>query len=177
VVIVGQLAPSEQVPLSSSAHLAVLVWDLGRDATLALDWLRSEASNVPVLALAADPASASQALVAGARAALLRDADGGEIAAAAQALSRGLVVLDAEVLTSLLPTRGLVPKAAEPLTGRELEVVQLLAQGLSNKAIGDRLQISEHTAKFHVNAIISKLGAQTRTEAAVRAIRLGLVLL
>jgi DNA-binding NarL/FixJ family response regulator len=155
--------------------LAVLLIDPGQDSTTALDWLRSEASNIPVLAIATSASAAIEALGAGAKGALLRDAEGADIALAAHALSRRLAVLDPEMLASVLPARGLSPRLPEPLTGRELEVVQLLAQGLSNKAIGDRLQISEHTAKFHVNAIISKLGAQTRTEAAVRAIRLGLV--
>jgi DNA-binding CsgD family transcriptional regulator len=63
------------------------------------------------------------------------------------------------------------------LTPREREVLALLAEGLSNKAIADRLAISEHTAKFHVNAVLAKLGVQRRTEAVVRAARLGLVTL
>jgi DNA-binding NarL/FixJ family response regulator len=67
--------------------------------------------------------------------------------------------------------------SAEALTPREQEVIQLLAEGLPNKTIADRLHISEHTVKFHVNAILSKLGAQSRTEAVVRATRLGLLLL
>jgi DNA-binding NarL/FixJ family response regulator len=67
--------------------------------------------------------------------------------------------------------------SAEVLTPREQEVLQLLAEGLPNKTIADRLYISEHTVKFHVNAILSKLGAQSRTEAVVRATRLGLLLL
>jgi DNA-binding NarL/FixJ family response regulator len=67
--------------------------------------------------------------------------------------------------------------AAEALTPREQEVLQLLAEGLPNKTIADSLHISEHTVKFHVNAILSKLGAQSRTEAVVRATRLGLLLL
>jgi DNA-binding NarL/FixJ family response regulator len=58
-----------------------------------------------------------------------------------------------------------------------LEVLQLLAEGLANKAIAHRLDISDHTVKFHVNAILSKFGAQSRTEAVVRATRLGLILL
>jgi DNA-binding NarL/FixJ family response regulator len=58
-----------------------------------------------------------------------------------------------------------------------LEVLQLLAEGLPNKAIARRLDISDHTVKFHVNAILSKLGAQSRTDAVVRATRLGLILL
>lgn len=64
----------------------------------------------------------------------------------------------------------------EELTPREREVVQLLAEGLPNKAIADRLQITEHTVKYHVAAILAKLGAQTRTEAVARAARLGLIL-
>jgi DNA-binding NarL/FixJ family response regulator len=66
---------------------------------------------------------------------------------------------------------------AEGLTVRETEVLSLLAEGLSNKGIAARLGISEHTAKFHVNAILSKLGAESRAAAIVRAARLGLVAL
>jgi DNA-binding NarL/FixJ family response regulator len=58
-----------------------------------------------------------------------------------------------------------------------MEVLRLLAEGLPNKAIAHRLGISEHTVKFHVNALLGKLGAQSRTEAVVRATRLGLILL
>ena len=63
----------------------------------------------------------------------------------------------------------------EELTPRETEVLQLLADGLTNKAIAQRLGISDHTVKFHVNAVLGKLGAQSRTEAVVRASRLGLL--
>ena len=63
------------------------------------------------------------------------------------------------------------------LTAREQEVVQLMAEGLSNKQIGDRLGISAHTAKFHVNAVLGKLDASTRTEAVVRALQRGFVML
>jgi DNA-binding NarL/FixJ family response regulator len=65
----------------------------------------------------------------------------------------------------------------EELTPRETEVLQLLAEGLTNKAIADRLGISRHTVKFHVNAILTKLNAQSRTEAVVRATRSGLLAL
>jgi len=65
----------------------------------------------------------------------------------------------------------------EELTPRETEVLQLMADGLTNKAIAQKLSISEHTVKFHVNAILGKLGVQSRTEAVVRATRLGLLLL
>jgi len=65
----------------------------------------------------------------------------------------------------------------EPLTARELEVLGLLSAGMTNKEIASRLGITEHTIKFHVNAILGKLGAETRTEAVVHAARLGIVTL
>ena len=76
----------------------------------------------------------------------------------------GGVVADAEPLV-------------DALTPREIEVLQLIGQGLSNRAIAQRLAISEHTAKFHVNAILGKLGAQTRAEAVAQGVRSGLLLL
>ena len=68
-------------------------------------------------------------------------------------------------------------RRAEDLTPREMDVLQLLAEGLPNKEIGRRLRISEHTVKFHVNTILAKLGARTRTEAVTRAARQGLIML
>lgn len=63
------------------------------------------------------------------------------------------------------------------MTARELEVLRLLALGLANKQIAARLNISDHTVKFHVAAILGKLGASSRTEAVAIGIRTGLVLL
>lgn len=65
----------------------------------------------------------------------------------------------------------------EPLTGRELEVLELLAQGLSNKGIAARLGISDQTVKFHVASLAGKLGARNRTDAVRRGVRRGLVAL
>jgi two-component system, NarL family, nitrate/nitrite response regulator NarL len=88
------------------------------------------------------------------------------------------VVLEPEIARMLLPAAySPEPAIAVELTAREQEVLQLLAEGLPNKAIARRLEISEHTVKFHVNAILGKLNAQSRTEAVVRAGRLGLILL
>ena len=63
----------------------------------------------------------------------------------------------------------------EPLTAREIEVLERLAEGLSNKAIATRLHISDQTVKFHVSSICGKLGAANRTDAVRRAIRRGLI--
>src|SRR5262249_52148220 len=65
----------------------------------------------------------------------------------------------------------------EPLTPREIEVLELLAEGLPNKAIADRLHISDQTVKFHVSSISGKLGAANRTDAVRRAVRRGLITL
>lgn len=65
----------------------------------------------------------------------------------------------------------------EPLTRREIQVLELLAEGLPNKAIAERLEISDQTVKFHVASISGKLGAANRTDAVRRAVRRGLITL
>ena len=117
-------------------------------------------------------------------AALRRDATGAEIVEAMRAVGGGLIALDRRLALGALATAS-GPSAPdedesqiqEPLTPRELEVLQLLAQGLPNKTIARSLRISEHTAKFHVSAIMVKLGAASRTEAVTRAARRGLLVL
>jgi DNA-binding NarL/FixJ family response regulator len=75
-------------------------------------------------------------------------------------------------------TRSLPPaSASEALTPREIEVLAMMAEGLANKTIAYRLNISEHTVKFHVGSIFGKLGAQSRTEAVTLGIRQGLIML
>jgi DNA-binding NarL/FixJ family response regulator len=118
---------------------------------------------------------------AGARGLLPRDAPVERIAAALIAVTHGLAAIEPELASGFLfeaepPALSGAP-LIEPLTAREIEVLRLLSEGLSNKAIAARLNISEHTVKFHVNAILGKLGAESRTEAVVRATRLGLIFL
>jgi len=156
-----------------------VIWDAGANSPIPELFSESAAGEIPVLALVASEEAAQAAVAAGARGAALRSGSVERIAAAVRAVSEGLIAVDEDLAAALLgrvrsPALQLL---AEPLTAREQEVVQLLAQGLSNKAVGERLGISEHTAKFHVNAILSKLDAQSRTEAVVRAARLGLILL
>ena len=124
-----------------------------------------------------------------------RQASAASLASALQAAAEGLVVLDPVFAWSGNPAG--LPRASgtksfaaseagqteedfsmiEPLTPREVEVLQLMAEGLPNKSIAQRLGISAHTIKYHVNAILSKLGAQSRTEAVTRAARAGLMVL
>jgi DNA-binding NarL/FixJ family response regulator len=96
---------------------------------------------------------------------------------AVTAVHEGLLVVDEAFSDALGVPRGPVTRLVEPLTSRELEVLALLSEGLSNKAIARRLEISESTAKFHVAAILGKLGVGNRAEAIVHASRLGLVVL
>ncbi|HZS00857.1 MAG TPA: response regulator transcription factor [Chloroflexota bacterium] len=109
---------------------------------------------------------------------LPRDAGPDAILQAVRAVAAGLVVLDPRAAPSLTATPRLALDApAEPLTAREQEVLALMAQGLPNKTIAQRLVISEHTVKFHVGAILAKLGAASRTEAVTLAARQGLLML
>jgi DNA-binding NarL/FixJ family response regulator len=129
---------------------------------------------VPVVVLA-DETPPLEALRSGVRAVLPQDAPSRQIVAAIYAAAAGLAVVPAEDGVSWFQ-RGLHEEAiTEPLTAREMDVIEMLAEGLSNKMIAHRLSISEHTAKFHVNSILTKLRAGTRTEAVMRGIRLGLV--
>ena len=156
------------------AHAAA--WDVG--ARGAFDGLRALAAHLPVVAVLWSDEQAGEALAAGARVVLLRDRIEDRLLPAVNAAVAGLVALDVGLAEAVLrPRPAVAPVLAEPLTPREGEVLQLLAEGLTNRRIGERLGISEHTAKFHVNAILGKLGASSRSEAVAQATRLGLVLL
>ena len=160
--------------------LDAAVLDLGAGAALPLGLLES---GLPVVALVSDPSRAVEAVEAGAAGVLLRDGDGARIHGALSAVVAGLTVVDAPFREALLRVSVALEgearsdRAGEELTAREREVLALLAQGLANRALGRRLGISENTARFHVNAILAKLGARSRTDAVVRAARLGLVLI
>lgn len=151
----------------------VLVVDAREDG-LGLLQLKGYAAGVPVLALV--PAGrALEAIAAGASGALSRDASPEAIAAAIHALREGLAVFDRGFVGAVLPAAPADEPQKDQLTAREREVLGHLADGLSNKQIAVKLEISEHTAKFHVNSILQKMGAQKRVEAVVRAARLGII--
>jgi two-component system, NarL family, response regulator YdfI len=142
-----------------------------------------DAGSLP-LVLLTDDASRSElmrALQSGARALLPRDARPAEILAAIEAAAAGLTAFGPDELDLLLPAANSTERAHEPaleaLSAREIEVLALMAQGLANKNIADRLAISEHTVKFHVSSILSKLAASSRTEAVTKGLKDGLLVI
>jgi DNA-binding NarL/FixJ family response regulator len=174
--------PGIEIVAGEGAH--VILWDTGPDKPSTRNPLQPAAadSGLPVLALAHDEAHANALLALGARGAVLRQASAMRLAAAATAIRHGLYVLDIELAGTnfgavMTPTSE--PEVSDSgesgLTARERDVLALLALGLSNKSIARRLQVSIHTIKFHVNSILSKLDADSRTAAVTTAVRRGLV--
>jgi NarL family two-component system response regulator YdfI len=132
-----------------------------------------------VLADVAQPVWTREAVRLGVRAVLPTSASAAEILAAIEAAATGLAVLDPRDLEGLLSTSSpqLASHEAPSLTARELEVFRMMAEGSANKTIAWKLKISEHTVKFHVAAILSKLNASSRTEAVALGVRKGMIFL
>ncbi len=110
------------------------------------------------------------------------DATAEQLQAAVRATAQGLIVLPTSQSSWLYEGPPFVETSNlmlpdESLTTREREVLELVSQGLSNKLIARRLQISDHTVKFHISSISSKLGASSRTDAVSRGLRRGLITL
>jgi NarL family two-component system response regulator YdfI len=176
VEFAGRVDPSQVSSLEISADVLLIETDDLSEH----DWRALAGLPIPVLLLMDAPNSAlvTPALRAGIRGAIPSDATPQEIESAVHAVSAGLVVTTPTFLVELWPeTQNFAEELAEPLSSRELEVLDLVAEGLSNKLIAHRLNISEHTVKTHVASIFAKLGASSRTEAVSQAIRRGLVML
>jgi DNA-binding NarL/FixJ family response regulator len=169
-----QLEPELTTADLDSAGADVLLWEA--------DWTSADLRRLsqvrrqghPVVALATTADEARRLRASGASAVLTRSIDADALEAALRAVVEGLLVFDASLEPS--PQEQMDPAEMEAtLTPRELEVLRLVAQGLSNKAIGAQLAIRESTVKDHVNALLDKLGAQSRTEAVTLALRRGLI--
>ena len=152
--------------------------DLVLAAELDNEDLAALGDQTPQFIILADEAEAADLALAGAVAVLPREANAEMIGAAIALAGQGLRLLPDLALRTLA---GIVPARpaddAPVLTLREREVLAAMADGASNKVIARRLGISFHTAKFHVASILTKLDADTRTEALARAARMGLVML
>ncbi len=191
-VLVERMTGMKIVAASGVAEAASLAGQLLPDAVLldagegetedldAIARLATAQPGLPIVALANDHAAVAQALAFGAAALLPAAVDGETLAAALRASTRGLVSIARADLATLLPQEERIEPAlrapAEALTPRELEVLQWMARGLTNRQIARRLQISEHTVKFHAGAVLGKLNARSRAEAVARAIGLGWIL-
>ncbi len=183
VIVAGRVSGLDDLSAAIAVYRPdVLLWDLGWNPASTVERLGRLDTDAPVVALLADETSAGQVWAAGVRGLLRRVAEADQLVAALAAVAHGLVAVDPVFSELLIEVPGTSESArhlplVEPLTPRELEVLRLLAEGLPNKTIAGRLNISEHTVKFHVNAILGKLGVASRTEAVVRATRMGLILL
>ena len=166
-------ADTEPGPVGGAGD--IVLWDDGPAPTKGSLRPASE-SEAPWLALVASGGRARAALSGGFKGAVGRDAPPELLAAAIGAVRSGLVTVDPRFASDVLPAP---TQDFEPLqlTPRECQVLELMAEGLSNKEIGSQLGVSPHTAKFHVTALLDKLGAETRTEAVVLAARAGLLAL
>jgi NarL family two-component system response regulator YdfI len=171
--------------LADTAPDVVLIDSSGEPFEDALESIVASgvAADLSVVLLAEGMAAgrSAEALRAGIRAVLPGDISPEQLVAALQAVAGGLLVLHPAHAYATVPTgsprTSALEELAEALTRRELEVLQRLAAGLSNKEIAAQLNISEHTVKFHVASVLGKLGAASRTEAVSLGIRRGLVLL
>ena len=173
---------SSSLQLAGALDLALVNYsDLHADVLLLeADDIQLQELALPVVLLldTSDMALVNSALRSGVRAVISKEATPEEIEGAIQAVNAGLVAIAPESLPDLLTdARPIAESLAEPLSERELEVLDVIAEGLSNKLIAHRLGISEHTVKTHVASIFAKLGAASRTEAVSIAIRRGLVML
>jgi DNA-binding NarL/FixJ family response regulator len=141
--------------------------------------VRDRYDDVEVVALTSfgEEARVHAALEAGASGYLLKDADADEVAAAIRAAHRGELQLDPAVARRLMSSLRAAPRndLMAELTSRELEVLRLVGAGKANKEIAAELHIGERTARTHVSNILAKLGLTSRTQAALWAVREGLV--
>lgn len=157
----------------------VVLMDLlmpGMDGIAATTVIRREMPDTEVIALTSvlEDEKVYSAIRAGAIGYLLKDTEADELCRAIKAAAAGQVQLSPAAAARLM-RQVRAPEAPDELTPREMEVLRLLAEGLANKEIARDLSIGEKTVKTHVSNILSKLGVLSRTQAALQAVRMGLV--
>ena len=177
-VIVG--TPADLADLIDEHAPAIVVLAMpSQHVARALETLSASTRIPSMILLAPEPREAwsAQARRAGVRAVLRSDATAGELGAALAATAAGLIVLHPDALTVSPATLSGSPDVigGSALTPRELEILEMMAEGLRNRAIATHLGISGYTVKFHVASILAKLGAASRTEAVTLGVRHGLI--
>lgn len=142
-------------------------------------WVRANMPEVGVLILTAydDDPYVMAVLQAGANGYVLKTAQTDDLIQAVRDVNEGKSALDPAITRKLMSNlfKGTEKKIVEPLTDRELDVLRLAAKGFTNKAIGVQLSISDRTVQGHLAHIFAKLQANSRTEAVMRAVSLGLI--
>jgi NarL family two-component system response regulator LiaR len=180
LAVVGEAADgAEAISLARTLRPDVILMDIlmpVMDGIRATATIRDELPETEVIALTSvlESDTVIDAVKAGAIGYLFKDTQAAELRKAIKAAAAGQVQLSPQASAALVQ-KVLVPETTQALTERETEVLHLLAQGQSNKEIARTLRVVEDTAKTHVRHILSKLGVQSRMQAVLCAIRLGLV--
>lgn len=181
-LLVGEAKNGEQaIRLCDQFQPDVILMDLvmpDMDGATATRKIRANYPNTQVIALTSfkEGEMVQAALQAGAIGYLLKDISANDLARAIRQAHAGMPALAQEALEVLVQTtRHPEPMIGFDLTGRELEVLKLMAEGMNNRQIAEHLVICVSTAKSHVSSILSKIGAATRTEAVSLAIQHKLV--
>ena len=170
----------DAVRLCQEAEPDVVLMDLvmpGMDGAAATRAIREVCPHIQVIALTSfkEEALVEGALQAGAIGYLLKNVSADELADAIRAAHAGRPTLAPEAAQALIQSTRKPPVPGYDLTERELEVLALMVEGLSNPKIAERLVVSRSTVKFHVSNVLSKLGAASRTEAVSMALKHHLV--
>jgi DNA-binding NarL/FixJ family response regulator len=178
--VVGEASTGAQaLELAHQLHPDVVLMDLlmpVMDGIAATAAVRRELPDVEVVAVTSvlEDASVVGAIRAGAIGYLLKDAQGDELCRAIRAAANGQVQLSPQAAARLM-REVRAPDMPEKLSERETDVLRCLAQGKANKEIAREMGITEKTVKSHVSSVLAKLGLSSRTQAALHAIRIGLV--
>jgi DNA-binding NarL/FixJ family response regulator len=180
IQVVGEAGNGrEAVQLCHDVKPDVVLMDLlmpVMDGLTAITEIRRDLPDTEIVALTSvlEDSVVTDVVRAGAIGYLLKDASGEELIRAIKAAAQGQVHLSPQAAARLVKDVR-APESPQSLTQRETDVLKLLAQGQSNKEIAQGLGIGEKTVHSHVSAILSKLGVPSRTQAALYAIRTGLV--